>query len=536
MAGKFMVSPDAKSSKGNDLQKELNRRSKGLTLTIKNVTISKEAINAIQTKLFKSRFTIDLDLDSGGIKQQAKKITELGAVDISKTKKAVDSLGDAVEHMDDKKLSGLSREFATQTSNIKAAEQQTKSLGKLLQENMSKLTNWLFNGGSTSAMLAYIKKAMEELRRVDDILVGISKTSNLTDAQLKQLGETAFDSASKFGRSASEYLNAVQEMAHNGFSGQQVEDMAKVSLLAQAAGNLNADMANNYILATNAAYGYQGEAQKLNDVLDGQNMITNRNNVSMSDMAAAMSQAGTAAAGYRVSVEDLSAMIGTLGSVTSLDGNEVGAGIKSILTNLQDISSTEIVGTLDKANASMIEMVNGVKQLRDPISILRDLAKTFNELDEADPLRANILTNIGGKDQAANLSDLLQNMDRFDNMLVDYSDGAGSAAAEAQKTADSWTGSLNKISNSWTALIQNFANRDEVVGVLDLFNSLIQTVDKAQTTLGTFGTIGLGLGLFQGIQNVGRHKMYCLNFFKYADIYMCSLGYRSFHIFISEIH
>ena len=31
MAGKFMVSPDAKSSKGNDLQKELNRRSKGLT-------------------------------------------------------------------------------------------------------------------------------------------------------------------------------------------------------------------------------------------------------------------------------------------------------------------------------------------------------------------------------------------------------------------------------------------------------------------------------------------------------------------------
>ena len=154
------------------------------------------------------------------------------------------------------------------------------------------------------------------------------------------------------------------------------------------------------MLATNAAYKYEGNAEKLNAVLDGQNSISNQNSVSMADMAEAMSEAGTVAANYRVSIEDLSAMIGTMEAVTKSGGSEVGNAIKSILINLQNITSSKIVDTLDAANASMTEMVNGVEQLRDPIAILRDLAATFTQLDEADPLRAEILTVIGGKYQA----------------------------------------------------------------------------------------------------------------------------------------
>lgn len=124
---------------------------------------------------------------------------------------------------------------------------------------------------------------------------------------------------------------------------------------------------------------------------------TNRNSVALGDMASAMSKAGTTASSYNVSVEDLSAMIGTMEAVTKSGGDEVGNSLKSILINLQNVTSSKIVGTLDKANASMTTFVNGAEKLRNPIEILRDLAKTFNELDKDDPLRAEILTNIGGK-------------------------------------------------------------------------------------------------------------------------------------------
>ena len=83
----------------------------------------------------------------------------------------------------------------------------------------------------------------------------------------------AYDSASKYGRTASDFLLGVQEMARSGFYGDKGSAMAEQSLLAQSAGDMNAELANNYILATNAAYKFNGEADKLNAVLDGQNSI-----------------------------------------------------------------------------------------------------------------------------------------------------------------------------------------------------------------------------------------------------------------------
>ena len=231
---------------------------------------------------------------------------------------------------------------------------------------------------------------------------------------------------------------------------------------------------------------------------------TNRNSVAMADMATAMTKAGTVASSYNVSIEDLSAMIGTMESVTKLGGEEIGTGIKSLLINLQNISSSKITGTLDKANASMTEMKNGIEQLRNPIEILRDLAKTFNDLDEKDPLRAEILTNIGGKYQATKLAALLQNMDMFDKMLVDYSQGSGSAMEEASKSANNLQGRLNALSNSWTEFVNSVVQSDTLKTGVNILNELVQGVTKLTSSLGSLGTIGLGAGLFAGIKNIGK--------------------------------
>lgn len=137
--------------------------------------------------------------------------------------------------------------------------------------------------------------------------------------------------------------------------------------------------------------------EKLNAVLDGQNEITNKNSVSMEDMAAATTKAASMASEMGVAEDSLSAMIGTIEARTKASGEEVGTGIKSLLINLQNINNSKIVSTLDKAGISMTELKDGVEQMRDPISILEDLQKVFNSLDESDPLRSEILTNIGQK-------------------------------------------------------------------------------------------------------------------------------------------
>lgn len=290
--------------------------------------------------------------------------------------------------------------FKQTENSMRALHKLGYALTDQFKQAAGSFTQWLSVSSLIMTGITKSRQAITELIEVDSILTEISKTSDMTERELAELGSTSFDTASKMGRTATDYLNTVTEMSRSGFYGEQGEAMAQQALLAQTAGDLTADMANQYVLATNAAYKLNGEAEKLNAIIDGQNSITNQNSVAMADMAEAMSIAGSVAASYRVKDNEFSAIVGTIEAVTKLGGSEVGNGIKSLLINLQNVGSAKIVGTLDKAGASMTKMVNGVEELRKPTEILRDLSKTFQTLDEADPLRAEILTNVGGKYQA----------------------------------------------------------------------------------------------------------------------------------------
>ena len=151
--------------------------------------------------------------------------------------------------------------------------ESTKSFTAEFKRAFSQIAQFTQIYGGIENVIQTIQNSVIELKNVDSILTEISKTSDMTTDQLTKLGETSFDSASKWGKKASDYLLGIQEMSRSGYYGKQAEQMAETSILAQAAGDLNSDVANSYLLASNAAYQYSGNVQKLNALLDGQNMI-----------------------------------------------------------------------------------------------------------------------------------------------------------------------------------------------------------------------------------------------------------------------
>ena len=148
-------------------------------------------------------------------------------------------------------------------------------------------------------------------------------------------------------------------------------------------------------------------------------------------MANAMTTVGSNAANAGVKVDELSALIGTAVATTKKEGNEVGTAFKTIFVNLQNTASSKIQNTLEKAGTSMTTIVNGVERLRSPVAILKDLARTYNELDQKDPLRSEITRNIGGKHYANILGSTLDGWSQYSKMIKDYSEGSGSAMEEA---------------------------------------------------------------------------------------------------------
>lgn len=195
--------------------------------------------------------------------------------------KAAKDYGDILTNLAQKQLLATnSDELKAYTKEVNSYIAEAKALGKTgrgffdeIGNSFKRIGQFTYTYGIIQQIPNAISQSVSELKQMDDILTEISKTSNLTTSQLKELGSTSFDSASKYGKKASDYLTGIQEMSRSGYYGEQAKQMANLSVLAQAAGDIDANMANSYLLASNAAYQYQGNVEKLNALLDGQNMI-----------------------------------------------------------------------------------------------------------------------------------------------------------------------------------------------------------------------------------------------------------------------
>ena len=131
------------------------------------------------------------------------------------------------------------------------------------------------------------KDVVTELKKVDTLLTEISRTnSSLSESTLENIGNNAFRVASRYGQSAANYLSGVREAYLAGFD--NADEIAELSLAAQNAGGITAELADQLIYATDQAYRMSGSVSELTKVLDGMNYISGQNAFTMADLAEGM--------------------------------------------------------------------------------------------------------------------------------------------------------------------------------------------------------------------------------------------------------
>ena len=441
--------------------------------------------------------------------------------------------------LDAESVKDFSREVTLLGKNIQIAGLDKKDFIGAASEKISKFTSWFDISQIVMGFYSAISNAESELKLLDSTLTEVSKTSDRTASSLEKLRSSSFASASEFGVAANDYLTAIQEFSRAGFAEGIDEGLARLSLQAQAAGDMTAALAQDYLLATNAAYKFQGDATQLTTVLDGMNMVTNRNATSMVDLAEGVKVVASQAAGAKVEVDELAAAIGTIDAVTRQGGNVAGRGFRTILMNLQGadaigqitedgeeitIESANKVGkALESLGVAAREFNNGVEVLRDPMEILKELAAVFNTLDANDSRRADLLSALGGKYRANTVEALLSNWDMYEKMLKDYSEGSGSSYAEAMKSANNLEGSLNRLSNTWTSVVNNFADSKMLTFLVNLGNGFLSVVDsitKFTDGIGALANPGMLAALYAAFSNKGEPIMvmpcYTLNWSRAA--------------------
>lgn len=442
-----------------------------------------------------------------------------------KNPKALKTFGGSIDEVFNKLKSGASitnkelQDMKQQFVGIQNEARQTGKLGNTffgsIKENLKSFIPWVGGTGALMGVTHSIKNALSELKDVDTLLTEISKANDkLSKQDLSNIGTGSFDVASKFGKKATDYLAGVQEMSRVGYENADI--MAELSTAVQGAGDMTSELAISYIIATDKAYEMNGSVDALTRTLDGANKITNENAVNMTELAEGMKVVGSQAASSQMSVEETTAAIGTLVAVTQQSGSQMGNAFKGILMNLRQVtgevedgedaidesSLTKYEKACEKLGVSLSTVKDGIVSLKDPMQILKELSVEYKKLDESDARRANLLSSVGGKYRSNALNAILENYDLYEKMLKDYANGEGSMAKEAEKTANSWEGSMNRMANSYTKLIDTLANQDAIIGTINGFSKILGVVSDVTNSLGVLPTLGIGLGGILGGKNL----------------------------------
>lgn len=328
------------------------------------------------------------------------------------------------------------------------------------------------------------KDAFAEMKRVDSEMVTIRKVTGFTADEMERLSQNAYSLASKYGRTASEVMAGESVFARAGYT-DQIEQLSELSLLLQNVGDLQADDAAKFLIATDAAYKFGGSQEKLMAVVDGLNEITNKHATDMQKMTEGMTVAGSVFAESGESIETFAALLGAATAKTQRSGSEMARGLRTILMNLRQIRGETEDGELingesiaaaskalkDYANISTME--NG--KLRKASDVLDDLAKKWGTLTETQ--KAAVAEAVAGKRQANVLMALMGDWATYQQMLNDFASGAGSALAENEIYLDSWEAKTNQLKASWTELVASIADSSLIKGALDIINAGLQSAN-----------------------------------------------------------
>lgn len=366
---------------------------------------------------------------------------------------------------------------------VKALNDVTESANKAgdsLLENAKKFATWMLLGNAISGVKRAFEEALDEMKKADSELVTVRKVTGMAADELERLNKAAFATATKYGESASEYLANVSEFARAGY-GDTADKLAELSVKTQIVGDTTADTANQFLLAVDAAYKYNGSITALSRVLDGANEIDNKYATSIEKIAGGLGIVAPVAAQANIGIDELTAAIGTITAVTQRSGTEAATALRAIILNIVGDTKTEIedgatwtAGQIkglsdiikiyakdayDAAQASG-EVLNPMKAIAGLAQSVKDGVLSASQLYE-------MVSDIGGKLRASQLTALVQNWDMYESMLTDYASAYGSAEKEIENATDSWERKTKQLQNTWTEFIQKSINTSSIKGFID---------------------------------------------------------------------
>lgn len=351
-----------------------------------------------------------------------------------------------------------------------------------LSEEFSTLKDHFLPDGALIKGVETLGKMKDDVIKLDNALLQLAKSSNLSATELKNTTEKAFQLGNTVGRTGTEVLSYVTSAKHAGYDIKESMALAEEALKMTniSTGIDNAETAIEHF--QNILDGFDQDtdfAETINDALAG---ISQTGSVNFDTLADGASKLADSAKEAGMSFEEMLGLL-TGAYVSIQDMDAVTSGELSLFSTLK-----EKHGEIDNV-----------------YDALKDLHKVWNTLDA--PSKESFAISNAGEDQKEIFTVLMDNWNGVEQAVYAASNSFGAANTANEIYLDSISGKTAAFQNQMEQLSSALISSDLLKFFIDLGTTGVGALNSITDKIGSLGTLGALAGSYLGVKNLGRANL-----------------------------
>lgn len=370
------------------------------------------------------------------------------------------------------------------------------------------------------------KEAISTIVSLDDALVDLKKTTAMSKTQLEDFYYDANDVAKQMGVTTEEIITQASAWSRLGYSSQEAATtMAKLSSkFASISPGMSSDEAQEGLVSIMKAFDIDPDDVET-EIMDKVNVLGNKFAEENQDVIEGLKRSAAAMSAMGQSFTDTAALF-TGGMEILQDSESMGTALRTLSMRVRgyDEETNQLSDDLVNVTGEVADLTKtaqdsqGVslftdatqEHYRSMVEYLGDIADRWDQISEKN--QTELLQKLFGKNRANAGAAIIQNFDQVRAAIEAMDESAGSSEAEMSAIESSLSYKINALKETWVGCVQDMIDRGDLGTIVTGLTKVSEAITFLLDKFGILGTIGLGAGIFSGIKNVGRDKMYSLSF------------------------
>ncbi len=439
--------------------------------------------------------------------------------------KAVKRYGDDIKRIIERfaqlKVQMNSVEGDKLVAEFKQIQEAARKTGNIGMTAIDKFTTaWEKFGGWTLASSSLMrlwqegKEGIQFITELDDALTDVAYTSDVSKAQLENLGNSAIEMAKDLNTSAKNVLEAVKIYSTANATAEDILRKAKPAIMLSNVSGMSGSESSKTINTALNQFEIEDTEENLLDIVDTLQYVSSQLNYDFTDAIKEITEgieaSGSVAKNAGLNMQEYATMVGLAVERTGQSGSTIGNAYKTIFSRITAASATE--GTLDedisKAEASLraigVQVRDSENDFRDLSYSMADIGKVWGDL--TDIQKAKVGYDVAGIRQLNVLNSLFGSWEQYSSIMKDINDRTGISLKNQEEYADSLKGHVDDLTATGQSIWNNILDSETLKSGVDLINLLLTGLEGLTSSLGELGTLGVGIGGFTAIFNRDKSK------------------------------